>query len=168
MPGSRIQGKEEIKEWFSKQKGIRTIVDVGAGSGTYPKLLGPTYIYKAIEIFEPYIKMWGLKDYYSEIIIGDVCDVKWPTGDCIIFGDVLEHIQKDKAKKVLQKALDTFTYVIVSIPVSKYENEIQYGMVHYDNQYESHISGWTFLEMKNFYPWSIATLFAKEVATFIK
>ena len=152
MPGSRIQGKEEIKEWFSKQKGIRTIVDVGAGSGTYPKLLGPTYIYKAIEIFKPYIKMWGLKDYYSEIIIGDV----------------LEHIQKDKAKKVLQKALDTFTYVIVSIPVSKYENEIQYGMVHYDNQYEAHISGWTFLEMKNFYPWSIATLFAKEVATFIK
>lgn len=48
MPVSSKEGKDIIKNWFKKQTDIKTIVDLGPGKGSYPKLLGvDKYIWKA-------------------------------------------------------------------------------------------------------------------------
>jgi hypothetical protein len=90
MPGSKETGKAEIKEWVNDQKDIKVIVDVGCGGGTYPKLLGNKYEYIGIEIWEPYVAMFGLNLLYKEIIVSDVGLCKLPEGDLIIFGDILD------------------------------------------------------------------------------
>jgi len=155
MPGSVVQGKQEIKEWLQKQPDIKYIVDVGAGSATYPRLLGPEYHYIAIEIWEPYVEQFNLKQYYERIIIGDIRFVELPTADCIIFGDILEHLPKQDAEEILSKALNRYNHVVVSVPLSENSGEIRPAKIHYDNINEQHISGWTYEEFSSLYPWEL-------------
>ena len=151
MPGSKQHGKKEIKEWVQVQD-IHTIVDVGPGKGTYAQLLGNKYEYIGIEIWEPYVEMWELKKLYKEIIIGSVAKVEIPKSDLIIFGDVLEHMDKKVASDVLHKGSVASKHVIVSIPIG----ENPYGQVHYGNEYEKHLSEWGFDEMKQRLNWEMA------------
>jgi len=155
VPGSRKEGKQEIRVWLAKQKDIRVIVDVGAGSATYPRLLGKDkYEYKAIEIWAPYIKQWKLKKYYSEIRVADIRYVILPKGDCIIFGDILEHLPKEDVLKVFERADRKYPHIILSVPLSKddtpYPSEIHYG-----NWFETHKSGWTFEELDALTNWDM-------------
>ncbi len=153
MPSSSKKGKEEIKQWFQTKK-IETILDIGAGEGTYPKLLGKDYIYTGVEIFKPYIEMWGLYDLYQMFFIGDASKMDLPQADCIIFGDVLEHIEKEDAKLLLARALKTYKHVVVSIPLS--DKAPFEGKEHYGNHHEKHVSYWTFDEVKNMHEWEVA------------
>ena len=166
MPGSRVDGKKEIKEWVEKQTDIRTIVDVGAGKAIYPKLLGALYNWIAIEIWAPYIKMWGLKDYYNKIIIGDIRYLKLPQGDLIIFGDVIEHLPKEDALKVIRAARRVYKHMIISLPLSE-PGKIYPGEIHYDNWFEKHISGWTYIEINKLTEWDMA-LIVKGMGVFAK
>lgn len=147
MPGSTRHGKAEIKKWIESQPDIKVIVDVGAGSATYPKLLGDKYLYKGIEIWAPYISQWNLRNYYAEIRIGDVRYIEFPRGDCIIFGDILEHLGKGDALVVLERAERKYPHVVVSIPLGKYPSEEHYG-----NEFEKHLSTWEFDELCKDYP----------------
>ncbi len=155
MPGSRKEGKPRIKEWFDNHTDIKSIVDVGAGSATYPKLLGKDkYKWIAIEIWGPYIEQWNLKEYYSDIIIADIKHVILPEADCIIFGDILEHMAKEDALKVLKKAQKKFKHILVSIPVMP-NGELYPAAIHYGNKFEAHISGWTFPEVHALDNWEL-------------
>lgn len=155
MPGSRIDGKKESKEWVEKQTDIESIIDVGCGNATYPKLLGKKYRYIGIEIWAPYIKQWELEKYYDEIIIGDIRHIKLPNADLIIFGDILEHVPKKDALEVIRNARKRFKHMVISCPLSKHE-EIYPGEIHYGNWFEKHISGWTYIELKKLARWDLA------------
>lgn len=152
MPSSVLHGKNIIKKWFEKQKDIKSIIDVGAGKGTYPKLLEDNYYWTAVEIFEPYVEMWGLEDIYDEIIIGNILTVNLPDADCIIFGDVIEHLEYDDAMNVVAKALDNFQHVVISVPIG----ENTWGKVHYSNEFEKHLSIIEFDEIYDLVNWEIA------------
>ena len=162
MPGSVKHGKKEIKEWIDKQNDIKVIIDIGAGSATYPKILGDKYIYKAVEIWEPYIEMFNLNKYYQEIIIGDVDEIELPQGDLIIFGDILEHLEKQDAINVIEKAIKQFKHIIISIPIGKYPSKIHYG-----NKFEEHKSTWRFKDIENKTDWKIK-FEVKQIGIFIK
>ena len=152
MPSSSKHGKNLIKDWLDKQKDIKTIVDVGCGQATYPKLLGVKYKYTGIEIWAPYIKQWDLEKYYKYIIISDVRYVVWPAAHCIIFGDILEHLERDDAVRVLYAALNTYKHVIVSIPLI--ESKYQIGKDHYGNWFERHQSEWDFADLAKRINWN--------------
>lgn len=156
MPGSSQQGKLIIKKWF-EGKNIKTIVDVGCGSGTYPKLLGGEYKWIGVEIFPDYIERFGLKNIYSELIVEDIYTLavekpNLPKADCIIFGDVLEHLEREEAVAVLSKAVITYEHIVVSIPVV----DNGWGKVHYGNEREKHVYNWNFEEFKSLVKWSLA------------
>ena len=163
MPGSRSNGKHKIKEFVLKNN-IKTILDIGSGGATYPKLLGKKYKFTAVEIWEPYQVWFNYRDYYKEVIIGDASMIKLPEADCIIFGDVLEHMEKEKALKLLKKCLMVFEHVIVSIPVTE-DGSIYPAAIHYNNPNEAHISGWTFKELKDLFPWRVAEV-ERDIAIF--
>lgn len=157
MPGSRKYGKQNIKEWIGKQKGIERIIDVGAGGCTYPKLLGDKYRYTAIEIWPPYIEQFGYDKYYDEIIVADVQYVRWPDGDLAILGDVIEHLVKGNALNVLYRVLGHYPHVVLSIPLGDTP-----GKDHYGNWFERHHSTWEFEEIEKLTDWDIAIHLGKK------
>lgn len=148
MSVSSPKGKKEILEWFRDREDIKTIVDLGPGSGTYPKLLGKEkYTWKAVEIWGPYVEMFGLNDLYEEIRIGDIRYMDIPEGDCVIFGDVVEHMEKDDAIKTFLKIEKLFPHAVLSIPINSHT---QY--VHEGNVFEKHLSVWTEEEIEKMVP----------------
>lgn len=164
MPGSVINCKAEIKDWILKRTDIFNIVDVGAGSGTYFELLAYNKIYKwtAVEIFQPYVKKFNLSGKYNKVIVGDISKINLPDGDLIIFGDVLEHLEKEEALRVLNKALGKYKHVVVSIPIDGRSSKIHFG-----NEYEAHLSKWTYEEFCVITDWNL-TLSSKGIGGFAK
>ena len=142
MPVSSEKGKELIYNWFSEKNDIKTIVDLGCGSGTYPKLLGDGYVWKGVEIFAPYVAQFNLNKLYKELIIGDIQNVNLPKGDCCIAGDVLEHIEKEGAINTFNKIDKQFKHVVVSMPINS-DSQCTAN----DNQHERHISVWSWQDM---------------------
>ena len=161
MPISSPKGKDIIKDWFNRQSDISTIVDLGCGSGTYPKLLGGKYTWKAVEIFYPYVEKFELKKLYQEIRIGDIQYMDLPGGDCAILGDVLEHLPEEAAIKTFKKVNRLFRHVVVSIPLNSepghYDNAEGEAAefvrsVEKENTFEKHISVWTLKKLDKLIP----------------
>ena len=140
MPSSSKSGKKEIVDWFNKHPIIKTILDIGCGKGTYPKLLGNKYVWLGIEIYEPYVKKYELQRLYQTLILGDCMKVKWPKADCVIFGDVMEHLSKNVIDVILEKAA-WYPHMIVSIPLNSKQKAVL------GNPHEEHKSIWTWEEL---------------------
>jgi predicted TPR repeat methyltransferase len=153
MPFSSSLGKQNIVLWFEKNKNsISSILDIGAGSGTYPKLLKnivPNAKWIGIEAWQPYLEKFSLEQQYDEIHNVDVRNFNWnPLSSKVsvtIAGDVLEHITKDEAVELVNTILDHSEHLIISIPVSYCPQDEFEG-----NPFEEHIKpDWSDEEMKD-------------------
>lgn len=123
--------KEYIKERFNKNC---TILDVGAGEGTYYNLLGDFYKnIDAIEVYKPNIKKYELEKKYREVYNINIKDAKYPKYDVIIFGDIIEHLTSKEAYTVLKTAYNNAEELIVAVPY-----KCKQGIVD-KNKYEIHI-----------------------------
>ena len=127
MPTSDLHMKPRIKEWLEKHQDIKPIVDLGPGMATYPQLMGGNYVWKAVEIWGPYVERFHLNDWYSEIRIGDIQYMDLPEGDCCIAGDVLEHLNREAFIKTFKKIDKQFKYVVISVPVNLLSDEVWEG-----------------------------------------
>lgn len=129
----------ENREWVLNkvsQLQPKTIIDVGAGAGTYCRLLRP-YVpanYAAIEIYQKNVDQYKLRDLYDDVWIDDVRNFKSLQADLIIFGDVLEHMTREEAIRVWDVASKGCKYAILSIPIIHYPQGVVDG-----NHYEAHI-----------------------------
>lgn len=132
MASSYNDFKEDIKKYIEDKfdKDI-TILDVGAGSGTYKKLLDD-YKMDAVEVFEPNIEEYKLKELYEHVFNTDIKDFTYDYYDLIIFGDIIEHLNVKEATEVLKYAYNHSKEVIVAVPYL-YKQGIEYG-----NEYEIH------------------------------
>lgn len=155
MPASSPLGKDLIQKWFKTQKDIKNIVDVGPGEGTYFKLLGNKYYWIGIEIWPKNIEKYKLKKKYNKIIGGDVSKLPTlPIADCIILGDVVEHLDKYTAFILLRKAIVQYQHVVISIPIGKYVQGPIDG-----NPHEEHKSYWTYEEIEDITSWKLTKTF---------
>ena len=83
MPTSSHFGKTETVKWFKdNEHNITRILDIGAGSGTYPKLIKGAGICKdaewvGVEVWEPYINQFNLTSLYSKIVVEDARKINW-------------------------------------------------------------------------------------------
>ena len=138
MPFSSENGKPQIRKIMERLK-PSTMLDVGCGSGTYAKMF-PDVSKTGIEIWEPYIEQYGLKDLYNNLITADIRT--WEptrTYDVAILGDILEHMTVEEAKAVFEKIKGCSTSVIVSIPIGHYPQDEYEG-----NPHEAHVvDHWT-------------------------
>ena len=84
MPTSYKFFKNEVKEWFKNNVPANTrILDVGAGEGTYGKLLAHLgYDIDALEIWAPYINEFELWNYYGVVYDGDIRTFDYSNYDC--------------------------------------------------------------------------------------
>ncbi len=114
----------------------KTVIDVGAGGGTYSKLLRP-FIgahYTAIEVYQKNIDQYKLHELYDDVQLGDVRNYESLEAELIVFGDVLEHMTKEEAVKVWDVASKGCRYAILSIPIIHYPQ----GVID-DNHHEIHV-----------------------------
>lgn len=145
MPTSDPQGKDWALQTYLKIR-PSTVVDVGAGEGTYAKLMRPHHRarWRAIEAWGPYIGEYELRDHYDEVMVADVAyiDRIWLKADLVIAGDVLEHMQAPIARMVLRRFQDRAENVLVSIPVLHLDQGAVNG-----NPFERHVDHWTYEAM---------------------
>jgi len=96
---------------------------------------------EGIEIFEPYI-LDHQRFLYNKIHIGNAFDVIDGLGefDLIIAGDVLEHLERDKAEQLLRKIFNRAQKgFILNLPIGQ---EWLRDFSDHDNIHESHLSAW--------------------------
>ena len=134
MPYSLDVGKREVVRWVRQHFELgETCLDVGAGSGTWGQLLGGYLEMDAVEIFWPNVQKFRLPELYSEVVVGDIADFQYFHYDLIIFGDVIEHMTVEKARKVLEYAIQRCKDLIVAVPFLYPQGPAD------GNEYERHI-----------------------------
>lgn len=133
MPYSFTYFKNEIKDWFIKNVPTsKRILDVGPGIGTYSELLRSLgYRMDAVEIYEPYIDKYELRDKYDNVFVGDITTFDISDYDFIILGDVLEHIPAEAAIELIRKITEK-KECLVAIPYEMEQGE------HEGNVHETH------------------------------
>lgn len=127
--------KQEVKNWIYNNfhDNNTTILDVGAGSGTYFNLLENRYKnIDAVEIYHPNIIDYNLLEKYRFVSYRNIVDLEYDDYDLIIFGDVIEHLTVDDAKKVLEYASDRCKDMIVAVPYNYHQDGNE-------NEHEKHI-----------------------------
>jgi 2-polyprenyl-3-methyl-5-hydroxy-6-metoxy-1,4-benzoquinol methylase/glycosyltransferase involved in cell wall biosynthesis/GT2 family glycosyltransferase len=131
--------KIQIKEYFSAKSRYMeknfSILDVGAGAGTYSKLLRDiSSRIDAVEVYEPNIIKNKLNELYDNVYNQDIIDFKFEGNyDIIIMGDVIEHIETEKAIKLVDDLYDKCDEMLIAVPFML-EQEAIYG-----NEYEKHL-----------------------------
>jgi SAM-dependent methyltransferase len=136
MPTSSDENKTQVADLLGEiieriryQKGgiSPRVLDVGAGSGTWAKLLNPAVPgvadsgcrLTAVEYYPDYINNYGLFSLYDEVWRMDARDLTpgiISRFDAVIFGDVLEHMPKHGARNLIAKCQDV-PVVLVSNPI---------------------------------------------------
>lgn len=94
-----------------------SILDIGAGCGTYGTLLKGFFEYiDGVEAYEPYIKKFDLDKVYNNIFCIDALDVNLMPYDYIIMGDIIEHLTVMEAKILMTRIHRADKKMMVAIP----------------------------------------------------
>lgn len=148
MPTSIAEGKDWSLRLFEK---IRpdTVTDIGPGEGTYARLFRPAHHgvwWTAVELWKPYIRKYGLKntakrkDMYDEVhnLDARVAPDHLYHRDLVIFGDILEHVERDEAVTLLQRTEAAGAWnILISVPiVESIQGEVD------GNPHEAHLHQW--------------------------
>lgn len=135
MATSHLIYKDEIAKYLKgKFDKNAKILDVGAGEGTYLNYLGDYFEdIEAVEIFKPNIDRFKLEERYKKVYNTDIRNFRYKFYDIIIFGDVIEHLSVEEAKKVLEYAYKRCKEMVVAVPYLNPQG------VEEDNIYEIHI-----------------------------
>ena len=111
------EGKVEAVEWVKAhfEKGS-SCLDVGACDGKWSTLLGDYLVMDGVEVWEPYIVRNDLKNKYRTLYKADIRYLLHGDYNLIIFGDVIEHMSVEDARKVLKYAWSHCDDMIVAVP----------------------------------------------------
>jgi len=134
MPYSFTYFKDEVKEWFlNNVPTSKRILDVGPGMGTYSDLLRSSgYRMDAVEIFEPYVDKYGLREKYDNVYVNSIVVFDIKDYDFIILGDVLEHLPENYAKELINDIVNSGKECLVAVPYEMEQGE------HEGNVHETH------------------------------
>ena len=134
MPTSYPLYKDSVRNWFLQNVPLdTTILDIGAGCGTYSDLIrGYGYKMDAVEIWEPYINQYGLKNKYGWVYEENV--LKMPLDvlgayDFYILGDVLEHLSVEDAEWLMKFLKFAGKQYLVAVPYVMEQGEYE-GNIH--------------------------------------
>lgn len=115
-----------------------SILDVGAGKGKY-RLLLPEYSWvDAVEIWEPYVTGFQLREMYRSVYERDIHEVAEEffharvKYDLVIMGDVLEHLDVGAARRVITWLKPVASEIIIVVPYEYAQGE-EHG-----NPYQEH------------------------------
>ena len=118
MATSHAVYKVEITNYLKKNFDRNAkVLDVGAGEGTYYNYMHDYFNnIEAVEVFKPNIVNYELEKKYNKVYNVNIINFKYDYYDIIIFGDIIEHLDVEQAKKVLDYAYPRCDEMIVAVP----------------------------------------------------
>lgn len=150
MPTSAFEGREWVYERI-RDTTTGTIIDAGAGEGTHSVLARHTRLdsrWVGVEIHEPYVDRFNLGSKYDDVIVEDIRTWRPALTDyTILFGDVLEHLEKEEALALLAFHITQADDIYISVPIIDSPQGECFG-----NKHEAHLHQWTFDEMSALLP----------------
>jgi hypothetical protein len=134
MPTSYPLYKDSVKNWFLENVPLDTsILDIGAGCGTYSDLLkGYGYKMDAVEIWEPYITKYDLRNKYRWVYEENILKMSFNAFnvyDFFIIGDVLEHLSVKDAQWLINSLHTKNKQYLIAVPYTMEQGEYE-GNVH--------------------------------------
>ena len=109
---------EDVLEYVSNKWGPQIkMLDIGAGDGKWARVLG-SHIREidAVEIFEPYIERYNLKELYNKVHLGNFLEYEFDHYDLVVMGDVFEHVTQEDAFNWLTKVREKVLDLIIVVP----------------------------------------------------
>ena len=141
MPYSKRDNDAEVLQYVDDHR-IDVVLDVGAGAGTYGRLLRDRVTtVDAVEVWKPYVVEFALRDLYDTIYTCDVRDERFQAAllqhgpyDLIIFGDILEHMSTEDGQRVWAWARKVARHGLISVPTVHWPQGAING-----NPFEEHV-----------------------------
>jgi hypothetical protein len=151
--------------WVKSNK-IKTALDIGPGLGTYYNLFEENGIvldtFDSVEIWEPYIDRFKLKEKYSKVFLADARSWNDFSYDLVIFGDVLEHMTKEEAVALWGRASKMAKFGVISIPTVHMPQGASGG-----NPYEIHVKDdWSVQEVLETFDYIVEHRVYDEISVF--
>ncbi len=150
--------------WLLQKIKPSRVLDIGKGFGKYGFLIheyvgidntrkiDPSKSMKeqsrilvdAVEV-DPDLMLPHLNQFYNQIYFGDVLEIyqKLPVYELILMLDIIEHIDKERALKMLEHFLSKDSIIIISTPVAFFKQIL------YESEFENHVSHWTIKDFRN-------------------
>jgi 2-polyprenyl-3-methyl-5-hydroxy-6-metoxy-1,4-benzoquinol methylase len=112
-----------------------SILDVGAGGGKYRELFKDYPNMDAVEIWQEYIDDEKLEEKYRRVFCADIQNFEFEFYNLIVMGDVMEHLSREDALKLLGNILPKCDEVIISVPFMNEQSNAEFGI----NPHEAHL-----------------------------
>lgn len=110
----------------------KSVVDVGTGDGFWGKVvktINKDCYVTGVELSSKWYDHSVSLKVYDRMINDDMMIITTLQGDVIIFGDVLEHVEKNTAMTLIFHAVRNFKYVIINTPTGfqpqEHEDELE-------------------------------------------
>lgn len=121
------------------------ILDVGPGEGKWVSLARqPGQYWTGLEIFPRYVVDYGLHEKYDRIVVDDVrssADLL-RENEFIIFGDVLEHLERDEAQGIVDYVRSQGRGMLVTGPIIHFPQGEWEGNVHETHLWDPTAADW--------------------------
>ena len=157
MPRSDYEGKEQIRKWIRDVTPTHNkILDIAVGEGTYLNLFKDLENLQGcewygIEIWEPWVPKYKLDEIYDHFYLEDVRTFDYSKvgqTDITFAGDVIEHMKKEEALKLVNDLLEISDNLYLSIPIIYMPQGADEG-----NPYEVHVKpDWSHEEVMDSFP----------------
>lgn len=123
-----------LTDYISKEHDHNSrVLDIGPWDGRWNFYLGRYFSnMDAVEAFEPYIEQFDLKSKYKNVFLSDVNDFDFDYYDIIMMGDVLEHIEVEKAQALIKRLINKCGQIYVIVPYEYSQKEVD------KNKYQIH------------------------------
>lgn len=138
--------------WMVKRslgKNIKTILDIGCGTGDPMVVFGHRYSYKVgMDAFRPYIDICQKRKIYDKTVLHDANSLPLPFADksfdMVIAIRFIEHLERTKVYKLLSEfERIARKRIVLCIPIGEFEQDS-----FDDNIYQTHRSFWQPSELK--------------------
>jgi 2-polyprenyl-3-methyl-5-hydroxy-6-metoxy-1,4-benzoquinol methylase len=127
MSESVEEGKDITRGWVSESPlAVKRVLDIGTGRGTYWNKFGQTgqvlghAEWIGVEAYQPYIDAWQLTKKYNTILNEDARTLDYSKlghFEIAFAGDVLEHMTKEEAIKLVEELKKCCDKLYISIPI---------------------------------------------------
>lgn len=130
----------------------KNVLDVGCGDGSLMVKVNCDGKYNnvvGIDLYKPYLKEAKKSGVYKEIISADIRKIRFKNKsfDVVLASQVIEHLNKKEALKLLAKLEKIAKYKVIVGTPNGYVKFDPFEMTD-DNKLQEHKSGWTIKEME--------------------
>ena len=162
MAFSAQEGKGFFKDWLihvARPLEFKRFLDVGCGAGLYGDIIrevfGKEVQVDAVEGFAEYVVRYNLLSKYDRVFLEDIRKVssKMEDYDLIVCGDVLEHIDKADAMRVVSDLCLASRFLWGALPLKvegrQWSTGYHQGSEEWqENPLNKHLHDWTMWELQ--------------------